>query len=62
MNKKKTERNCDHYKTVEDAEKAYWAFCNAYYHDSCEGCPFQKHSPLCITQFLYAMYKPEVKQ
>ena len=52
-------RNCDHYKTPEEAEKAYWALCNAYYNDACEGCPFQKHSPLCITQFLYAEYKPE---
>ena len=62
MIKKKSERTCDHYKTVEEAEKAYWAFCNAYYHDSCVGCPFQKLSGLCITLFLYAKYVPEVKK
>ena len=55
------ERNCDHYKTVEEAVKAYWAFCEAHYHDSCKGCPFTGKGG-CLANFLYAEYKPEVKK
>jgi UDP-N-acetylglucosamine 2-epimerase len=59
----KPERNCDHYKTVAEAVKAYWAFCTAHYQykdHSCGTCPFQ-NGP-CLARFFYAEYKPEVKQ
>ena len=63
--KKKTDRNCDHYKTPDEAEEAYVAFCDAHYDfrvTACDGCPFKKRSPHCITLFLYAKYVPEVKK
>ena len=61
----KPERNCDHYKTPGEAMKAFRKFCNAHYQskdDTCGTCPIKHLMGGCVAQFLYAEYKPEVKQ
>lgn len=62
----KPERNCDHYKTPEEAYDAWYEFCTANHDDKgcagCGGCQFYKGKGGCFVHFLYAEYKPEVKQ
>ena len=64
----KPERNCDHYKTPEEAYAAWREFCTDHYDDKvkvgegCRGCPFNKCKAGCFVHFIYAKYVPEVKK
>ena len=57
------DRNCDHYKTPEEAYDAWGKFCTAHYDDNvyegCKTCPLDKGKGGCFGKFLYAEYKPE---
>ena len=59
------ERNCEHYKTADEAMKAFQKFCDAHYQsksETCDTCPIKHLKGGCFGHFLYAEYKPEVKQ
>lgn len=50
-------RNCDKYKTMEDAMKAWRKVCTyAKEMRGCEGCIYQhsKHEAPCVVEWLYA--------
>ena len=57
--KRKPVRNFDKYRTAEEAQEAFAAFCTGI--DKCEHCRFSKFNGRCSIAFLYGESKKDVK-
>ena len=57
---RKPVRNFDKYRTEEEAQEAFAAFCSGI--DKCEHCRFSKFNGRCSITFLYGESKKDVKK